>query len=296
MCVSNDNKQLANPVRTLRPKLTEVIRKHNIFPKKFLGQHFLLNTSICERIVQSSGNLTRTNVIEVGPGPGGLTRALLDNGAQHVIVIEKDNRCINAMNELALSTNGRLEIKHGDALSFDFIQKISDPKCIISNLPYNIATKLLFKWLKYPNEFSQMVLMFQKEVGRRIIAKPGTSEYGRLSIYAQWLCKCELVFDLKPGAFSPPPKVSSSVIRLTPYPKPLYDAPEEELLKIVSAGFGQRRKKLKTSLKTAISNPEIVLSNADISPDLRAETLTLKEWCTLAKAFAYLLKINQIQI
>ncbi|MBJ26273.1 MAG: 16S rRNA (adenine(1518)-N(6)/adenine(1519)-N(6))-dimethyltransferase [Alphaproteobacteria bacterium] len=282
----DDNKSPQKLDLSSLPKLSQILHKHNLSPKKSLGQHFLLNKSICSRIAESSGDLSETTVIEVGPGPGGLTRALLEMGAKQVIAIEKDKRCIAALNELALISNGRLIVKEGNALDFNFVQNIPYPKHIISNLPYNISTQLLVKWLDQSNEFSQMVLMFQKEVALRIVAKPNTSAYGRLSIYAQWLCKCEIVFDLKPNAFSPPPKVNSTIIRLTPYTEPLFKAPKEVLLRIIAAGFGQRRKKLRSSLKNAINDPEIILKNTGISSDRRAETLTLEEWCSLARECA----------
>lgn len=265
-------------------KLSDIIREHNIATQKSLGQHFLLNMDICKKIAEASGKLENFNIIEIGPGPGGLTRALLDAGAKKVFAVERDQRCVEALNDLATAADGRLKIEHANALDFDINKNVLPPRKIIANLPYNISTALLINWLEQINDINQMILMFQKEVAERIVASPGCKEYGRLSVRAQWLCKCELLFHLKPGAFWPPPKVTSSIVKLTPYPKPLFNAKSIFLDRVVSAGFGQRRKMLRSSLKKLGPSPENILEHARIEPKRRAETLTIKEWCALARA------------
>lgn len=268
------------------PRLADVVRQHGLSAHKSLGQHFLLDPAVTARIANAAGNLGAAHVIEVGPGPGGLTRALLDAGACQVVAIEKDRRCISALAELVDAADGRLVVEEADALTVDAIALIPPPRLIVANLPYNIATELLLGWLSQAPAFERMVLMFQKEVADRITAAPGTKSYGRLSVRAQWLCHCEALFDLKPGAFSPPPKVSSTVVRLTPYDTPLHDAPADALEAVVAAGFGQRRKMLRVALKRLGGPAEELLAQAGITPTRRAETLDLAEWCALARAYA----------
>jgi len=268
------------------PPLADVIRRHELAPRKSLGQHFLLDPGVTDRIAASAGDLSAATVIEIGPGPGGLTRSLLNAGAAHVVAIEKDRRCVGALQELVAAAQGRLTIEEADALRADEIALAPEPRKIIANLPYNIATELLLKWLQEPTRFECMVLMFQKEVARRIAASPGGREFGRLSVKAQWLCQCELLFDLRPGAFTPPPKVSSTVLRLTPYKKPLFDADVQALEAVTAAGFGQRRKMLRSALKRLGIPPESILEPAGIDPTRRAETLEIEEWCTLARAYS----------
>ena len=215
--------------------------------KKSLGQHFLHDKNIADRIARAA-NVNSCNVVEIGPGPGSLTKS-----------IEKDSRCLKELADLAAKYHDRLVLIEGDALDFN-LSKIKDNKLkIVSNLPYNISVPLLIKYLQQINHISQMTLMFQKEVAERIVASPGCKEYGRLSVRAQWLCKCELLFHLKPGAFWPPPKVTSSIVKLTPYPKPLFNAKSIFLDRVVSAGFGQRRKMLRSSLKKLGPSPENIL-------------------------------------
>ena len=268
------------------PRLADVIKRHGLAAQKSLGQHFLLDPAVTDRIAAAAGDLSGGTVIEVGPGPGGLTRALLDAGATHVVALEKDSRCVAALAELVEAAAGRLRVVEGDAMTADPADLGPTPWRIVANLPYNVGTPLLLKWLGGVRDIDTMVLMFQKEVARRITAAPGTRDYGRLSVKAQWLCRCEHVFDLKPGAFSPPPKVSSSVVRLTPYAAPLFPADEDALETVVAKGFGQRRKMLRAALK-GLDQPALeLLRTAGISPERRAETLDIEAWCALARAYA----------
>tara|TARA_Y100001970_G_scaffold294331_1_gene450817 strand:- start:123456 stop:124304 length:849 start_codon:yes stop_codon:yes gene_type:complete len=264
--------------------IAETIKEFGISQKKSLGQHFIVNENICKNIVNAAGDLKNFNILEVGPGPGGLTRELLKSQARQIVVVEKDSRCINALECLALNTKGNLRIEKTDALNFNIVKELNYPRKIIANLPFNIATELLIKWLSQTKNINQMILMFQKEVARRIVAQAGTAEYGRLSIKVQLLCKCELLFELKSGSFAPPPKVDASIIRITPYQKPLYDVSQEVLEKVVAAGFGQRRKMLKSSLKSVTRFPEKIIIESGIDPKRRAETLSIEEWCSIANS------------
>jgi len=276
------------------PPLKDVIARHELFTKKGLGQHFLLNEAVTDRIVQYAGEVEHHHVIEIGPGPGGLTRSLLKAGAQKVYVIEKDERCLAIMQELKAVAGGRLEIIHGDALAVDLTQITPRPRKIVANLPYNVGTQMLVNWLeavaeKGPDTFISMTLMFQKEVAERVCAEQGGKEYGRLSVFAQWLCHARWDMDLPPGAFSPPPKVSSAVITLTPRAKPLVDVDKYSLERVLAAAFNQRRKMLRGSLKTLGIDAEKLLADAGIDGTKRAEQLTVQELGKLAQCLG---KIN----
>ena len=271
------------------PPLKDVIAAHGLGARKSLGQHFLLDSRITDKIALYAGELAGCNVIEIGPGPGGLTRSLLDAGAKSVHVVEKDERCIAIMQELqqAYGAN-RLNIVHEDALEVDLLT-VPAPRKIVANLPYNVGTLLLLKWLddiyKDPTSYQSLTLMFQKEVAERSIAAPDCSDYGRLSVISQFLCECRYDFELPPGAFSPPPKVSSAVITLTPRAKPLAPVKKETLEKVVAAAFGQRRKMLRGSLKSLGVNVEALLEKAGINGTLRAEVLDVMTLCRLAAAY-----------
>jgi 16S rRNA (adenine1518-N6/adenine1519-N6)-dimethyltransferase len=309
------------------PPIKDILKKYNLNADKKLGQNFLFDQNITDKIARASGSLEGKTVIEIGPGPGLLTRSILAAGAARVIAIEKDPRCITALNDyLVPASDGRLEIIDADALQTNISDIIDggafpislDPLeaqdkvggaylnvrehtestrddvgemkgvkrvKIIANLPYNIATELLFKWLETPQKFESMTLMFQREVAMRIMAKPRTKDYGRVSIKAQWLCDVEHEFDLPPEAFFPPPKVTSSVITLTPLAKPLAEADEATLEKICKATFGQRRKTLRASLKQICQNPAEILAQAEIGEMQRPEELTVEEFCRLAREF-----------
>ncbi len=276
---------------TALPTLKEVIDKHGLFTRKSLGQHFLLDSRITDKIALYAGELKDYNIIEIGPGPGGLTRSLLAAGAKTLTVVEKDDRCIAVMEELAEhSGDGRLKILHEDALKANLLELVPAPRKIVANLPYNVGTLLLLNWLDDIAEhgreaYESMTLMFQDEVASRIIAAPDTSEYGRLSVISQFLCECRYDFQLPPGAFSPPPKVHSAVVTLTPYEKPLFPVSKEALEKVVAAAFGQRRKMLRSSLKSLGVPVEALLEQAGIDGTLRAEVLDVATFCKLAQVY-----------
>ena len=265
------------------PPLREVIRRHGLAARKALGQNFLLDLNLTRRIARGAAPLSLFNVIEIGPGPGGLTRALLLEGARRVVAVERDQRCLPALAELAAAFPGRLEIVSGDALAIDPTTLVSAPRKIVANLPYNVATPLLIAWLPRIGAFADFTLMFQKEVALRLAAKPGSSEYGRLSVLTQWLAYVERLFDIAPTAFVPPPKVTSTVVRLTPRPAPQAPCDQDALERVTAAAFGQRRKMLRQSLKS-LGDATRLLREAMVEPTARAEDLTVTEFCALARA------------
>jgi len=267
------------------PPLREVIARYGLSTQKSLGQNFLFDLNLTRRIARSAGDISEKTVIEIGPGPGGLTRALLQEGAQ-VIAIERDTRFQGALGELAEAYPGQLTVIFSDALELDPLNLISSggPPEIISNLPFNIATPLIFKWLESAQQFSGMTLTLQKEVAERITAAPRTKEYGRLSVMTQWRCSARGLFKIPPRAFVPPPKVTSIVIRLVPRSQPLSIADPNTLRMVVKAAFGQRRKMLRSSLKTLDVDTGQLLKTANISPTARAEELTVEQFCALARA------------
>jgi 16S rRNA (adenine1518-N6/adenine1519-N6)-dimethyltransferase len=262
------------------PPLRDVIARHGLDARKSLGQHFLLDSNLTARIVRGAGSLTGRHVVEVGPGPGGLTRALLETDAAGITAVEVDQRAIQAITELA-ATDARLRVLEADALALDLTTLVPAPRRIVANLPYNIATPLLVGWLRQASEWEGMTLMFQQEVADRIAAAPDSSAYGRLSVLAQWVCDVALLLRLPPAAFVPPPKVWSAVVGFTPHavqPEPaLFRAME----KLTAAAFGQRRKMLRGSLKSL--GGEALLARADIDPQRRAETLSTAEFDRLAR-------------
>lgn len=273
------------------PPLRDVIQKHGLNAKKNLGQNFLLDFNITRRIARLAGPLDAATVFEVGPGPGGLTRALLLEGAGHVVAIERDDRCLPALQEIADQNSHRLTIKGEDALEFDWTTHAkthSGQKMIVANLPYGIATALLVNWLQtepWQPWFSRMVLMFQKEVAERIVAQPGSKAYGRLAVISQWRTRPEIVMTLQPEAFTPPPKVASAVVRFNPV-QASGPAPKITTLgRVTAAAFGQRRKMLRSSLKTLVSEPGILLDTAGLNPTLRAEDIAVHDFVRLAYVF-----------
>ena len=275
------------------PPLREVIRKHDLSAKKSLGQNFLLDLNLTARIARVSEPLEDTTVVEVGPGPGGLTRALLALGARRVIVIERDERAIAALDDIAAHYPGRLEIVSGDALQTDIRALVDDgPARIVANLPYNIATPLLIGWLTaepWPPWYDMMVLMFQREVAERIVAEVGDDAYGRLAVLSNWRCETKIMFDVAPSAFVPPPNVTSSVVRLVPRAAPV--ACDGKLLqRVTEAAFGQRRKMLRQSLKSLGVDAATLLSEAAIEPTARAEEIDVAGFAGLANALAALTK------
>ncbi len=266
------------------PPLREVIRRHGIAARKTLGQNFLLDLNLTRRIARAAGPLDQADVIEIGPGPGGLTRALLIEGARRVVAIERDPRCIAALEELRAAWPDRLTIVAGDALELDPATLAAPPRRIVANLPYNIATALLLRWLHDIAAYESLTLMFQKEVAERLAAVPRTPAYGRLSVLTQLLCRVEVAFDVAPSAFVPPPKVISSVVNLTPLPTPRAPCRIADLERVTAAAFGQRRKMLRQSLKSLGGDAAALLDAAQIAPTARAEELSVEEFCALAEA------------
>jgi len=268
------------------PPLRDVIAEHGLSARKSLGQNFLLDLNLTRKIARRAGDLGQCDVLEVGPGPGGLTRALLMEGARRVVAIERDPRCLPALEQIAAAYPGRLEIIQGDALAVDTTALLNGPVRIVANLPYNVGTELLVRWLTpgtWPPFWTSLTLMFQREVAQRIVAAPGSKAYGRLAVLAQWRAEPRLAFDLPPRAFTPPPKVTSSVVHIDALPEPRYPADANRLQKIVAAAFGQRRKMLRASLKGF--GPDIAdrLERLGIDPTARAETLDLESFCRLAR-------------
>jgi 16S rRNA (adenine1518-N6/adenine1519-N6)-dimethyltransferase len=266
------------------PALADTIRRHGLAADKRLGQHFLVDPAILARIAAAAAPLAGVTVVEVGPGPGGLTRALLATDAARVVAVETDPRCVAALEELVAAAGGRLEVVAGDALALDRRELAAAPTAIVANLPYNIATELIVRWLRAPAGLVRVVVLVQREVAARLAAAPGTAAYGRLSVLAQWAARVEGLFDLPPGAFRPPPKVHSRVVRLTPYAEPPVPARLAALERVTAAAFGQRRKMLRSSLKSLGREPGALCAAAGIDPARRAETLTLAEFAALATA------------
>ncbi len=269
------------------PPLREVIATHGIAAKKSLGQNFLLDLNLTARIARSAGSLPDCDILEIGPGPGGLTRGLLAEGARRVMAIEKDSRCIAALDEISAAYPGRLHVINGDALEVDPLAHLTPPIRVAANLPYNIGTELLVRWLTppaWPPFWESLTLMFQREVAQRIVAEPGSKAYGRLAILAQWRSDPHIVLDLPPEAFTPPPKVSSAVVHLTALPKPRFEADAQTLSTVVAAAFNQRRKMLRSALKSLSPEIEDVLLSAGIKPTERAEQVPLEGFCALARA------------
>ena len=268
------------------PRLRDVIRRHGLTARKSLGQNFLLDLNLTGRIARAAGPLDGVTVIEVGPGPGGLTRALIAQGAGHVIAIERDERAVAALAEIAEHYPGRVTVIAGDALEFDAAPYIGGaPLRIVANLPYNIATALLVGWLTiepWPPWYDRLVLMFQREVAERIVAKPGSKVYGRLSVLAGWRAEAKILFDIAPSAFVPAPKVTSSLVQLTPRRAPL-PCDRAALERVTAAAFGQRRKMLRASLKSLGLDPVPLLENAAIDPTARAEDIAVEGFVALAR-------------
>ncbi|GFE64050.1 16S rRNA (adenine(1518)-N(6)/adenine(1519)-N(6))-dimethyltransferase RsmA [Litoreibacter roseus] len=271
------------------PPLREVIATHGLSAKKALGQNFLLDLNLTAKIARQAGDLSGCDVLEIGPGPGGLTRGLLAEGARKVLAVEKDARCLPALAEIADAYPGRLDVINDDALAINPLAYLTPPIRIAANLPYNIGTELLVRWLTpdiWPPVWESLTLMFQREVAQRIVAPPGSKSYGRLAILAQWRCDARIVMDLPPEAFVPAPKVKSAVVHLTRLPAPRFEADAAVLSRVVAAAFNQRRKMLRSSLKGLHPDIETLLVSAGISPTERAEQIGLEQFCALARAFA----------
>jgi 16S rRNA (adenine1518-N6/adenine1519-N6)-dimethyltransferase len=271
------------------PPLREVIRRHGLIARRSLGQNFLFDLNLAARIARAAGELSGVTVFEVGPGPGGLTRALLALGAARVIAVERDERAVSALEEIAAHYPGRVDVVAADALTFDARPRIGrGPVRIVANLPYNIATALLVAWVSvepWPPWYDAAILMFQREVAERIVAEPGTKSYGRLSVLVQWRCEARILFDINPSAFVPPPKVTSSLVRIVPRAAPL--ACDRGLLEIVTAAaFGQRRKMLRQSLRSLGVDAPGLIAAAGLNPTARAEEIPVAGFVSLARALA----------
>ena len=268
------------------PPLREVIATHELSARKSLGQNFLLDLNLTAKIARQAGDITACDVLEIGPGPGGLTRGLLSEGARHVLSIEKDARCLPALAEIAAAYPGRLTVIEGDALEIDPLAHLTPPIRVAANLPYNVGTELLVRWLTpptWPPFWQSLTLMFQREVALRIVAEPGSKAYGRLALLAQWRADARIAMHLPPEAFTPPPKVSSAVVHLTALPEPRFPADPAVLNRVVAAGFNQRRKMLRASLKGVAPDIEDHLRAAGIKPTDRAEQIPLEGFCALAR-------------
>ena len=271
------------------PPLRDVIATHGLDAKKSLGQKFLLDLNLTSKIARLAGDISGHDVLEVGPGPGGLTRGLLAAGARRVVALEKDPRCMAALSEISAAYPGRLDVFNADALEFDMRGQLTGPVRVVANLPYNVGTELLVRWLTpkdWPPFWSSLTLMFQKEVAERIIAKPGTKAYGRLGILAQWKSTPSVVMELPPEAFTPPPKVHSAVVHLEALAQPRFPAPAGLLSSTVAMAFNQRRKMLRSSLKSAAPDIETALRDAGLEPTARAEEISLEGFCALARRLA----------
>ncbi|MEP2640254.1 16S rRNA (adenine(1518)-N(6)/adenine(1519)-N(6))-dimethyltransferase RsmA [Roseobacter sp.] len=271
------------------PPLRDVIADHGLRARKSMGQNFLLDLNLTSKIARQAGDLTGCDVLEIGPGPGGLTRGLLSEGARHVLAIEKDARCLPALAQVAAAYPERLTVLEGDALEIDPLVHLTPPIRVAANLPYNVGTELLVRWLtpkEWPPFWQSLTLMFQREVAERIVAAPGSKTYGRLAILAQWRSDARIVLQLPPEAFTPPPKVSSSVVHLTALAEPRFPADAQILSRVVAAAFNQRRKMLRAALKGVAPDIEDRLIAAGLKPTDRAEQVPLEGFCALARAVA----------
>jgi 16S rRNA (adenine1518-N6/adenine1519-N6)-dimethyltransferase len=275
------------------PPLRDVIAAHGLVARKSLGQNFLLDLNLTRKIARAAGPLEGTTVYEVGPGPGGLTRALLMEGAARVVAVERDERCLAALADVAAAFPGRLDIVPGDALAADEAgllrtRNVSGPVRIAANLPYNVGSALLVKWLTqpaWPPFWQSLTLMFQKEVAQRLVAHPGTKDYGRLSVLTQWRADARILFDVSPRAFTPPPKITSSVVRIEPLAEPRAEARLPDLEAVTKAAFGHRRKMLRQSLKSLTDETETLIRAADLNPEERAEKLGVAQFAALARTW-----------
>ncbi len=270
------------------PPLRDVIATHGLAAKKSLGQNFLLDLNLTAKIARLAGDVSQSDVLEVGPGPGGLTRGLLAEGARKVLAIEKDPRCLPALADIAAAYPGQLEVINGDALTINPLSHLTPPIKVAANLPYNVGTELLVRWLtppEWPPFWQSLTLMFQKEVAQRITATPGSKAYGRLALLAQWRSDPKIVLELPPEAFSPPPKVNSAVVHLTALSEPRFPANAATLNRLVAAAFNQRRKMLRSALKSQHPDIEAILTEAGIKPTERAEQVDLEAFCALARCF-----------
>jgi 16S rRNA (adenine1518-N6/adenine1519-N6)-dimethyltransferase len=268
------------------PALREVIAANDLSARKSLGQNFLLDLNLTAKIARQAGPLDGCDILEIGPGPGGLTRGLLAEGARFVLAIEKDRRCLTSLHQISNAYPERLTVLEGDALSIDPLQYLTPPIKVAANLPYNIGTELLIRWLtppQWPPFWTSLTLMFQREVADRIVAQPGSKAYGRLALLAQWRCDPQIVMSLPPEAFTPPPKVSSAVVHFTALPAPRFPADPKVLERVIAMAFNQRRKMLRSALKGLGPDIEDRLVAAGLKPTERAEQVSLEGFCNLAR-------------
>ncbi|MBZ8119506.1 16S rRNA (adenine(1518)-N(6)/adenine(1519)-N(6))-dimethyltransferase RsmA [Roseovarius sp. LXJ103] len=268
------------------PPLRDVIAAHGLTARKSMGQNFLLDLNLTAKIARQAGDVSACDVLEIGPGPGGLTRGLLEAGARHVLAIEKDARCLPVLADIAAAYPDRLTVLEGDALAIDPLAHLTPPIRVAANLPYNVGTELLIRWLTppdWPPYWQSLTLMFQREVAERIVATPGSKAYGRLALLAQWRSTARIAMSLPPGAFTPPPKVSSAVVHIEALAEPRYPANQKVLERVVAKAFNQRRKMLRAALKGLAPDIEDRLIAAGIAPTDRAETVTLEQFCALAR-------------
>lgn len=271
------------------PPLREIIAEHGLSAKKSLGQNFLLDLNLTSKIARQAGDLSKCDVLEIGPGPGGLTRGLLHEGARRVLAIERDERLTPALDQIKAYYDGKLEVIFGDALEVDISAHLTAPVKVVANLPYNVGTELLIRWLTpdtWPPYWESLTLMFQKEVAQRIVAQPGSKAYGRLALLAQWRCNAKMVMEISPQAFTPPPKVTSAVVHIERLEKPRFEADGKVLERVVATAFNQRRKMLRASLKGLSPQIEDILVSVGIKPTQRAEEINLEQFCALARALA----------
>jgi 16S rRNA (adenine1518-N6/adenine1519-N6)-dimethyltransferase len=270
------------------PPLRQVIAAHGLAARRALGQNFILDLNLTAKIARLAGDIAGADVLEIGPGPGGLTRGLLMEGARRVVAVERDVRCLPALAEIAAAYPGRLTVLEGDALALDPRPHLAPPVRIVANLPYNVGTELLVRWLtaKWPPFWTSMTLMFQREVAERIVAAPGGKAYGRLAILAQWRTEPRIVMTVPPEAFTPPPKVTSAVVRLDRLEAPRFPADAGQLSRVVAMAFNQRRKMLRASLRGLGAGAEAMLRAAGIEPTHRAEQVPLAAWCRLSLVVA----------
>jgi 16S rRNA (adenine1518-N6/adenine1519-N6)-dimethyltransferase len=270
------------------PPLRQVIAAHGLAARRALGQNFILDLNLTAKIARLAGDIANADVLEIGPGPGGLTRGLLMEGARRVVAVERDARCLPALAEIAAAYPGRLTVLEGDALALDPRPHLAPPVRIVANLPYNVGTELLVRWLTadWPPFWTSMTLMFQREVAERIVASPGGKAYGRLAILAQWRTEPRIVMTVPPDAFTPPPKVTSAVVRLDRLEAPRFPADARQLSRVVAMGFNQRRKMLRASMRGLGTGAEAMLRAAGIEPTERAEQVPLAAWCRLSLVLA----------
>jgi len=269
------------------PPLRDIIAEHGLSAKKSLGQNFLLDLNLTSKIARQAGDLSNCDVLEIGPGPGGLTRGLLHEGARRVVAIERDQRLTPALDQIKEHYEGRLDVIFGDALAVDVSQHLNAPVKVVANLPYNVGTELLIRWLtpeNWPPYWDSLTLMFQKEVAQRIVAQPKSKAYGRLALLAQWRCNAKLVMEIPPQAFTPPPKVTSAVVHIERLEIPKFPANAKVLERVVATAFNQRRKMLRASLKSLAPQIEDILNSVGIAPTQRAEEISLEQFCALSCA------------